>query len=177
MKQTLTMILSVALCVALVLGAVCLGAVRGWQSERETAAATLTDAGSLSADLAERAMDAANLAVVAARHLPADDPALVTLKTARQTLQDNQATVQEIIAADAALTLVAAELADRLPALTSVMDSPRDQAYVAALTRTLSADTGASELYTDQVARFNQRMSASLTGKLAMLLGVEPLAQ
>ena len=177
MKQTLMTILSVALCVVLLTGAVCLGAVRGWRSEREAAFATLSDGGSLTEDLAERAMDAANLAVVAARHLPAEDPALAALRDAQRVLQDASASVKEIIAADSALTAVAAELASALPALESVQNSARDQAYVATLTGILSAQTGAAELYRAQIVAFNDRMNASLTGKLAMFCGVEPLPQ
>lgn len=173
MKQTLTMILSVMLCIVLVTGAVCLGAVRGWRSEREEAASFLgnTDI------LAERAMDAANLLVVASRHLPAADASLTALRDARQVLTSGSAAVEEIIAADSAITAAARELAASLPALPSVQASARDQAYIDSLTGILGVETSAATLYREEISAFNQRMRASLTGKLAMFCGVEPLPQ
>ena len=41
----------------------------------------------------------------------------------------------------------------------------------------LGMDSGAESLYHAEIDAFNQRMSASLTGKLAMFCGVEPLPQ
>ena len=173
MKQTLTMILSVMLCIVLVIGAVCLGAVRGWRSEREEAAAFLSDTDIL----AERAMDTANLLVVASRHLPAADASLAALRDARQVLTSGSADLEDIIAADSAITAAARELAASLPSLPSVQASARDQAYIDSLTGILGVDSGAEMLYHAEIDAFNQRMSASLTGKLAMFCGVEPLPQ
>ena len=79
--------------------------------------------------------------------------------------------------ADSAITAAARELAASLPALPSVQASARDQAYIDSLTGILGVDSGAETLYHAEIDAFNQRMSASLTGKLAMFCGVEPLPQ
>ena len=78
-------------------------------------------------------------------------------------------------AADAELTRLAARLQQELPQLASVQQSSRDQAYITTLTRTLLAAQSVTDSYNAQVESFNRRLEASLTGKLAQLLGVQPL--
>lgn len=177
MKQTLLSTLCVLLAAMLFAGAVCLGAVRGWGSEREEAAAIMSDAGSLRTALDERIMDAANLLVVVSRHLPQDDADVTALRNALGICRSESSAAQAIIDADKAIASLAAQWAETLPLLDSVKSSARDQAYIASLTRVLAEDSDMTGRYQSQSAAFNQRMSASLTGKLAMLLGVEPLPQ
>ncbi|MBQ8654371.1 MAG: hypothetical protein IJ507_05470 [Clostridia bacterium] len=173
MKNTLTTILCLLMAVALAAGAVCIGARRGWAQEREeTLSAFLTGEGSVAAD--ERAMDAANLAVVAARHLPADDPRLTSLQELRQVLQSRTASAEEKTQADASLTALAAQLAAELPMLESVRNSARDQVYIATLTSTLTQGRDAMA-FAVSAQDFNRRLASSLTGRLAILLGVEPI--
>lgn len=103
--------LCLALTVALVLAAVALGAYRGWSGERRQALETFTENTALRDYLEERSMDAANLRVVAARHLDREDEDLAALTQVRKTLTDPEATVEELAAADAELTRLAARLA------------------------------------------------------------------
>ncbi|MBR4082013.1 MAG: hypothetical protein IKK21_09545 [Clostridia bacterium] len=177
MKQTLISVLTVLLAVALAAGAVCLGAVRGWTSERGEAAALLSDTGSLREALSERMMDAANLLVVVSRHLPQEDEGLTALRNALTTCRSETAQAQDIIGADREITRLAAQWAESLPLLDSVKSSARDQAYITSLTRVLAEDSNVTGRYQSQSAAFNERMNGSLTGQLAMLLGVEPLPQ
>ena len=163
--------LCLALTVALVLAAVALGAYRGWSGERRQALETFTENTALRDYLEERSMDAANLRVVAARHLDREDEDLAALTQVRKTLTDPEATVEELAAADAELTRLAARLQQELPQLASVQQSSRDQAYI----RTLLAAQSVTDSYNAQVESFNRRLEASLTGKLAQLLGVQPL--
>lgn len=167
MKHTLSTILCMLLAVALSVSAVCIGARKGWLHEREEALAVGTDAASYET----RAMDAANLHVVAARHLPAEDPLLAELLSVRTLLQSQSASSEEKAQADIALTAAAQKLAASLPELSSVQASARDQVYIAALTHTLTQgfDTVA---YAVSARDFNSRLTASLTGRLAMMLGV-----
>ena len=72
--------LCLALTVALVLAAVALGAYRGWSGERRQALETFTENTALRDYLEERSMDAANLRVVAARHLDREDEDLVLFR-------------------------------------------------------------------------------------------------
>ena len=77
----------ILLTVVMAAGAVCIGAVRGWTGERDAALGVFSESGSLGSELQNRAMDAANLAVVASRHLSGDaDVAL--LRSAHKTITD-----------------------------------------------------------------------------------------
>ena len=175
MKGILLTILCVVLALALVVFAVGSGAVRGWSGEREQALNTLRHSTDMAALLQNRAMDAANLAVVAARHLDAAYPDLLTLRKAYTVLTDTAAQPADVAAADAALTQAAAALAQALPPLASVQADERDQVYISTLTRSLAEGTGAADAFANAAADFNRRLAASPTGQLAMFLGVEPL--
>ena len=161
----------VAAAVVLTLAAVALGAWRGWSGERASVLASFSSDSGLRDYLDTRSMDAANLRVVAARHLTSDDAYLVALSRDRKVLADAQASVEEIVAADAELTKTAASLQKELPTLASVQSSSRDQAYITTLTRALLE----TDSYNEQVSSYNQRLNASMTGKLAQVLGVQPL--
>lgn len=170
MKNTLTTILCLLLSAVLAVGAVCLGARNGWLKEREKAISTFS--GDESTDSFEnRAMDTANLYVVAARHLPADNPLLTALQECRATLQSTAASSTEKAQADIALTATAQALASTLEAESSVQASVRDQVYITTLTRTLTQGRDAAA-YALSAQDFNRRLQESLTGKLAMMLGV-----
>lgn len=172
MKKFLSTIICVLLFVAMVAGAVCSGAVRGWSGERDRVLDAL-----LSPQQKERAMDAANLATVAARHLPADDADVLALRDAYQVITSDAPADDAAVRADAAITAASASLAQRLPQLASYQASSRDKAYVTTLTRTLSDATATDNArsFAASAADFNQRLQSSPTGMLAMLLGVKPL--
>ena len=170
MKKTLLNILCGILVAALLIGAACIGAVRGWQREREEALSALS--GELSQVLEERAMDAANLIVVASRHLDASNEQLTRLQELRSLLSDRITKAEDLIAADADLTALAQSLGQSLPELASVRASARDQAYISTLTRTLGENTGISNAYQLLSEAFNQRLTSSPTGWIARLLGV-----
>jgi len=175
MKNTLSTVIAVILCVLLVAAALCLGTVRGWSSERETALSALMEGGEMHTLLENRAMDAVNLSVVAARHLPADDETLLALQSASSLMLSGKAGAEELMLADDTITDAALRLAGELPSLSSVQASTRDKAYVSMLTATLGKKTGLTHTYTKLVEDFNHRLTTSLTGKVAMLLGVTPL--
>jgi len=175
MKNTLSTVLCIALTAVLIVGAVLLGAVRGWGGERDKALHTLTQDAELASALQNRAMDAANLAVVAARHLPADNGDVAALRRAYAAASKDNATAQELAQADAALTQAAMNLAKTLPSLDSVQASARDQVYISTLTRTLSETTDAGAAYAAAVEDYNARLTRSLSGRIAMLLGVGTL--
>lgn len=170
MKNTLTTILCVILSVLLTAGAVCIGARNGWMQEREEALA----AGADSASYEERAMDVANLYVVASRHLPADDPILTDLITIQALLQSPTASAADKAQADVSLTALAQELAVSMPEMDSIKQSARDQVYIATLTRTLAQGRDVVA-FAASAQDFNSRLGSSLTGKLAALLGVKPI--
>ena len=168
-------VLCILLAVVLTLSAVMVGAYRGWRGERHSVLDSFTSDSTLRTYLDTRAMDAANLRVVAARHLSSDDASLAALARDRKTLSDARATVDAIVAADSELTQTAASLRQTLPTLASVQASSRDQAYITTLTRTLMEAQSVTDSYNAQVESYNRRLNSSLTGKLAQLLGVQPL--
>lgn len=171
MKNTLITLLCLLCALVLTAGAVCIGARNGWIQEREEALGVSSQTAS---SLEERAMDAANLYVVASRHLPKDDPLMVDLLGARTLLQSQTATSAEKAQADVSLTATAQVLSETLPGLDSVKASARDQVYIATLTRTLVQGRDAVA-FTLNAQDFNNRLASSLTGRLAMLLGVDPI--
>ena len=195
-------VLCVAAAVVLTLAAVALGAWRGWSGKRASVLASFSSDSGLRDYLDTRSMDAANLRVVAARHLTSDDAYLVALSRDRKVLADAQASVEEIVAADAELTKTAASLQKELPTLASVQSSSRDQAYITTLTRALLETQSVTDSYNEQVSSYNQRLNANgwsctntdpslmparalrigtyfrddtMAGKLAQVLGVQPL--
>jgi len=175
MKISIGNIVTVIICIVLLVAAVCVGAVRGWSDERSAALSALTSTGDMRTQLEYRGMDAANLAVVAARHLPAEDAALAALRKASSTLLSDTDDVNRILEADAAITDAALRLADTLPGLATVQASDRDRTYISMLTATLGKKSSITHSYTLLVEDYNERLTTSLTGKLAMLLGVSPL--
>ena len=72
--------------------------------------------------LQHRGYDAANLAVVAARHLPADDGVLAALREGSRTLLSGTEDMALLLSADDEVTNAAMRLADSLPALSTVQD-------------------------------------------------------
>ncbi|MCH5286404.1 MAG: hypothetical protein J1E43_03210 [Christensenellaceae bacterium] len=170
MKKALLNVLCGILCAALIISAVSIGAVRGWQKEREKALTALS--GELSEGLEERAIDAANLTVVVSRHLDASDERLAQLQELRLLLTNHASSPDVLIQADADLTALAQSLGQSLPELASVQASARDQAYISTLTRTLGETTGIGNAYESLARGFNNRLVNSPTGWIARLFGV-----
>jgi len=175
MKNSLSTFFCILLTIVMVAGAVCIGALRGWHNECVATLEAVSVGSDLSEPLRNRGMDAANLAVVASRHLAPKDPDVVSLQQAYFKICKTNSSALERAQADAIIAIAAASLAERLPELASVQASQRDQAYISALTRTLSQPTTFAEDYTAALEDYNTRLKSSLTGKLAMLLGAEPI--
>lgn len=180
MKGKLSTALCVMLCALLLILALAVGAVRGWAQEREEAARDADYALLVSAEerMADFAMDAANLAVVAQRHLPKGHPDVQALQdafTAYKRLSDQGVEAAMPVLREAAEA--AARLSVSLPQLESVRQSARDTAYVSTLCAALASAPDVTSATQSHYEQFNQRMEASFTGRLAMLLGVKPLGQ
>lgn len=170
MKEKLSSFFSILICVLLAGAALCVGAVGGWRNEREA----VTASGEAVEQLRTRAMDAVNLAVVAARHVGENDASVTALRGAYRTMKQDRLTSKELAQVDGTITQAAKDLAERLPAMAAVRESDRDSAYVTALTRTLCEETQWSDALRAEQEAFDKRIQASLTGRLAMLLGIEP---
>lgn len=175
MKKGTFNLRSVLICILLVVLAVGIGAYRGWSEERELALYAKSGNGELYETIQNRAMDAANLHVVASRYLPDDHADLVRLRKAYRLLLDGKGDVDDIVAADQVITEVATDFAAQFPNLGGKPLSERDSVYISNLTRILRDDSGIRSAYAAVLQDFNDRLSSSLTGKLASLLGISPL--
>lgn len=175
MKNTVSTILCILLATAMAVAAVGIGAVRGWSGQREEALSILSADSELGLTLQSRGMDAANLAVVAARHLTDDDD-VNALRRAYCTISGT-ATAAELVWADGEISRAARSLSEKLADRASVQQSERDRAYISTLTRTLAEGTEATAAYQSAVADYNARLKTSPTGRVAMLLGVQPIEE
>lgn len=175
MKIRLSHVLSLLLCLAMVAAAVCIGAVRGWQDERAAAVAAVLADPETSAALTDRALDLHNLTVVAARHLSETDGDLTALRDAASVLCSGPDDLSAFLAAHELITSSVPGFAERLLALPGVQASTRDRALIRSLAASLSSDPGLQHKCHLAFSDFNSRIRGSLTGKLAMCLGVTPL--
>ena len=171
--KILSIVLSVLLCAVLAAAGIACGVRNGWLTEREQALSLTGDLAAMAALIDEHAMDAANLTVVAGRHLPAEDEQLVQLSTAAATLAQAKADVQTLVDMDVTIRRIATAFAQELPKLPSVQESARAQVYVAMLTGSLTEGASAAELFAASADAFNTALDTSFTGWLAKLLGVE----
>lgn len=176
MSEKVKTVLSWLLCAVLIGCALCVGFTRDWQKQRAEVLNALTQDSALVEQLQNRAMDAANLAVVVARHLDQEDAALGVLKEASSLLLSGETKPEVLLAADESLTRAAASLRETLLPLPSVRASARDQAYISMLTRTLSEGADIASAYRTLAEDFNHRLNGSATGAIARLLGVHPLS-
>lgn len=178
MKEKLSSVFSMALCVVLVCAAIAVGVRGGWMDERNSITA-LAGQYKLVDDAADDALNdfvisCYNLSVVAARHLPADDPRIADLRNAYLHVANDE--LAEVNASNQKAVEASRSLAEELPAMESVKNSAADMYYVTKLTRkTAEAPDGVVNAVTDKIAAFNKKLSGSLMGRLASLLGVRPI--
>lgn len=159
------------LMICLVCAGLVIGAYKGWSGERAQVEQLQS---SLDAMLGTRVESAYNLLTVARRHLPADDALLSAVAADRDTLEGS-AGLADKAAANARLTADGKALLAALAALDSVQQDDRDRMYVESyLTQMLeeSEEKTAGANYNLAAAQFNSSLRGSLSGRLAMALGV-----
>lgn len=175
MKNKASGALSILLCAVLVLVGLCVGCTRSWTADRDKALADLGKNEQLVQALSERGMDAANLAVVVARHLDASDADLVSLRKVSETLMNPGRKFAEAIAADRQLTDLAASLARRLPDLEG-----RDKDYMVTLTGRISAASVATVFSADldqACDAFDKKLTSWPIKMIAQLFGAQTMRQ
>ena len=175
MRMKNSNILGTVVCIVLLVAALGVASVRGWSKERSSALSSIGDQAELTVLAENMGMDAANLCVVAARHLPADDADLTALLAASQVLRSASSGAEALIEADWQAGMTASALIGRLRTLASVQSSIRDQSYLSSFSRIFSGESKIQSVYQEACEAFNSRMGSSLTGRIAMLLGVSPL--
>ena len=180
MKQRLLTALSVAVCAVLALVALAIGVRAGWSDERDRALQAsqgwAVDEGGWTL-LNDYAADCANLAVVASRHLGAEDERVTALRNAAGAFAEvTDETLPALQEANEAAARAAASLSEALPALESVQASARDQVYLRTLTRVVAAPPDVLHSASrDAAERFNEQLDSALLGRLAKLMGVRPI--
>lgn len=170
MKNKLSVALSALICAVLVFAALGIGAVKGWKQERTEVVTALNRGGELYSLRQTRAMDAMNLCALAQRYLPSDDADIAALRNGARALT-GKSEIQAILSADNDISAAAARLEEKLTGL-----DDRDKDYLSALVDALSPANGLNSRYTDISSDFNGRFASSLMGKLAAMLGVDPVS-
>lgn len=160
------------LMLVLIVAAVALGAYRGWSNEY---AAVQEMSGSINRMLASRVETANNILSVAARHLPAKDEDVASLRVDLDYLRGDFALSQKATA-NRHLTEDALIVLEKLRGLESVKNDKRDLMYAQTLLPQMLSESGeltAQNEYNRAARSFNERLSGSpLSGKLARLFGV-----
>ena len=173
MKIKVPMGISVAIALVLVAFGLFYGTWSGFREDRAGVEALLTHENGLMDVLSYRAADGLNLCVVARRHLPGDDAALVQLEKAARELQSAQG-VYACRDADERLNEAIGAVSVSLRQNESFRMSQRDGKYLDMLTADLSNLSGSAAVTTyNQAARaFNQKLGGSVAGFLASLMGI-----
>ena len=170
MKRNLPTGACVLIALALVAFGLIYGTLTGYGEERAQVEALWS--GDV---LSYRGADGLNLCVVARRHLPQDDPAVLALEESAGALR-SAGGIAAKKAADSALEADFAAVARKLESSASFQASERDPRYLSMLEADLSS-LGASQAvstYNRAASAFNDLLAAPLTGSLARLLGVTP---
>ena len=125
--------------------------------------------------LTARAEAACNILTVAKRHLSETDEALQAVDACRRTLQAENESLSRKAESSARLTESADALLAKLAALPSVQQDSRDKMYVESYLPQMleeSEEKTAGANYNLAAAQFNSSLRGSLSGWLAMALGV-----
>jgi hypothetical protein len=160
------------LMILMVLFGVVYGAYHGWNEERIQVEETWAGLESM---IQARVESAYNVLTVARRHLPEGHEALLRLQKAKDTLEGN-APLSEKAAANEELTLAAKDVLLLLVQAESVQKDSRDKMYAESYLPQMlsqSEEKTAGAQYNIAAAQFNERLSASFSGKIASLLGVK----
>ena len=175
MKFKLPMGVCVLIAIVLVLFGLGYGTFSGFREDRQQVTQLLSGENGLLDALSYQGADGLNLCVVARRHLPQDDPAVLALEESAGALR-SAGGIAAKKAADSALEADFAAVARELESSASFQASERDQRYLSMLEADLSS-LGASQAvstYNRAASAFNDLLAAPLTGSLARLLGVTP---
>jgi hypothetical protein len=149
-----------------------IGAYRAHFDEKVKIDQTL---GSLNEVLTARIEMGNNLLTVAGRHLDAEEPLIISIRTQLANLS-GQVSLSEKAAANRQLTIDSKALLDVLEHTASVIQDGRDLNYVTGLLPRgfeQSAQWADASVYNTAAKAFNDRLSGSLSGRIAQFCGIE----
>ena len=175
MKRNLPAGMCALIALALVAFGLIYGTLTGYGDERAQVEALWSGENGLSDVLSYRGADGLNLCVVARRHLPQDDPAVLALEQSAGALR-SAADIAAKKEADVALESAFEAVARKLESSATFQASERDRRYLSMLEADLNS-LGASQAaatYNRAASAFNDLLAAPLTGALARLLDVSP---
>lgn len=167
-------IIAVVLCVFLVAFSFVYGALKGWQQDAASVESTYS---SLQGQLDTRVETAANILIVASRHLPADAPEVIALRSARDVLA-SPAPLEEKEQANESMTRSAEQVLAALSLCDTVQSDPRDKMYVDSMLPQMlreSAAYTAKSAYNTAVQDFNTRYRQNpISAFIAAQFGIHP---
>ena len=174
MRKAPLIVLGTVLMLLLVVASLFIGALRGYQQEKAQVESTL---GSLETVFSSRVETGNNILTVAERHLPREDALITAVKQDLQALTSNSPFPERAKANDS-LEQNARALLSALQGTASVQADSRDLGYVTGLLPQAldqSAQWSDARYYNEAAEAFNNRLSGSFAGTLAMLLGQKPV--
>ncbi|HSK67985.1 MAG TPA: hypothetical protein VLA21_01855 [Candidatus Limnocylindria bacterium] len=175
MKRSSAAVLGVLVLLAFAAASLAYGAYKGYGAEKARVESALT---SLDATYSARVETGNNILTVARRHAASDHPLLAAVRDEVTALSASGPRPQKA-QANARLEESARALLKELEALPSVRQDARDYAYVTGLLPQAldqSAQWADAAKYNEAAAAFNQRLTGTLAGRLARLLGISEAA-
>lgn len=172
MKGKARLVLALLAMLVMMAAAFGIGAYKGFYAEKVQVELALS---SLSDLMATRIEMGQNLLVVARRHLETKDSLLAQVQQDLAALDDYDS-LDAMDQANQNLSLHSKELLAKLEGLQSVKNDQRDLGYVTGLLPRgfeLSAKWADASSYNEAARAFNQRLTGTIGGRLARVLGVE----
>lgn len=175
MKPRLSIGVCVLISLVLVLVGLAYGTYGGFVDDRAQAVELLEGENGLAGVLSYRGADGLNLCAVAQRHL-AGDGDVEALRALARKLADGQGDMAEKTAWNNEMDALVGAIRQKLVDSDSFRASERDQRYLAMLESDLTSlsQSDLKNTYNQAADKFNARLSDTLMGKLARLLGVKP---
>ena len=172
-KKSFTSLLCILAALVLFVGGIFIGAYRGWQQEYQKLEDIAEEKGNLNEALGFYHADISNLLVVANRHLPKDDELLISLNK-NKALLIKPTSLKEQKESFHLLPVQIESLKQKLRETSSFVNSQRDQVYISTLEKDLSFLQYSAQTSTYNIAAedFNQRISHSFSGRIALKLGL-----
>lgn len=175
MKPRLSIGVCVLISLVLVLVGLGYGTYGGFVNDRKLATDLLESDSGFKGVVAYRGADGLNLCVVAERHLTADSD-VAALRQLSRKLSDGKDDMEKTTAWNQELDGLVSAVSQKLRQSPSFQQSTRDQRYLSMLENDFASLSKSSviETYNSAAQDFNNSLTGTPMGKLAMLLGVKP---
>ncbi len=172
-KKNFKFVLCILVALVLFIGGIFIGAYKGWKEEFQKLEIIAQEKGNLKEALGIYLADVNNLLVVAHRHLPKEEKTLTSLEGGKKLLSKSSSLKEDKEAFQQLPSQVTA-LSQKLKQSPTFANSQRDQIYLSTLEKDLSflQYSAQTSTYNIAAADFNQRISHSFSGQIALRLGL-----